>query len=78
MTLACASLFEYLLRQSASKRVKARFPLQLNLQDSIIMKSRFYIFHFYIDIRTKGALAPSVSVIKAWGIAPGFNGFFNP
>jgi len=22
------------------------------------MKSRFYIFHFYIDIRTKGALAP--------------------
>jgi len=42
------------------------------------MKSRFYIFHFYIDIRTKGALAPSVSVIKAWGIAPSFNGFFNP
>ena len=35
------------------------------------MKSRFYIFHFYIDIRTKGALAPKGRVIKAWGIAPG-------
>jgi len=42
------------------------------------MKSMFYIFHFYIDIRTKGALAPKGRVIKAWGIAPGFNGFFNP
>ena len=27
-------------------------------------------FHFQIDIRTKEALAPSVSIIKAWGIAP--------
>jgi len=50
-------------------------------------------FHFQIDIRTKEALAPSVSIIKAFMIAPGFiapgfiapgfiapgfNGFFNP